>query len=146
MAQLPKEAVQIRRYAPETDEAFIYSSWLNTYKHDSYFAKRIKPYVFFKGHRQILNHILFKPIVKALIAHPKDEPDTITGYLIYERHEKPVVHFVFVKKEFQKLGIARTLFDAAEIDPQDFTFTHWTMPVNDLIQKYPNIIYDPYSL
>lgn len=145
---IPKEAIEVREYVPasETEKGFVYSTWLKNYKFSSYFAKRIKHAVFYKGHHQIVTHILEKPEVKTFVANPKNDPDTILGFLTCETGEKPVVHFVFVKDAFRKMGVATALMRHAEIDPSNLTFTHWTLPVDELIRKFPEMIYDPYKL
>lgn len=60
--------------------------------------------------------------------------------------DAPVVHFTFVKDAFRNMGIARAMLKASGIDVNKLMFTHWTMPVDELIRKYPDITYDPYRL
>lgn len=144
---IPPEAIVIRKYDPTSDEAFIFSTWLRNYKHSSYFAKRVKPSVFFAGHHKIVSHLLAKPTTTTFIAHPKDDPNTMLGYLVCDTSlERPIVHFTFVKEAFRKMGILRTLMSAAKITAENMSFTHWTIPVDDLIRKFPDIIYNPYAL
>lgn len=142
------EAITVRPFRDKTDKEFLFSTWLRNYKHSSYFAKRIRPHVFFAGHHAIIDHLLRKPAVKIAVACPRGDSETILGYLAYELKEDaaPVVHFVFVKQAFRKMGVARTLFQSAGIDPGSIRFTHWTYPVDDAIKKWPEIIYDPYAL
>lgn len=137
------EAIEVRKFNPESDEAFVYSTWLKNYKHSSYFAKRIRPMVFFKGHRVLVDHLLKKESAKTLVAHPKNDPDTILGYLTFEPQ---VVHFVFVKDPFRKMGIATVLLRAAQIELETATFTHWTFPVDEFVRRWPGMTYDPYKL
>jgi hypothetical protein len=142
---ISKDAILVRRYDATTDEAFIYATWLRNYKSSSYFAKRIRHAVFFSGHKKVIEFILAKPQTTTLIAHPKDDPNTMLGYLVCEMVEKPTVHFTFVKEAFRKMGILRRLMEAAEIADPTFTFTHWTFPVDELIGKYPDLVYNPYA-
>lgn len=146
---IPSEAIEVRQYRPSADQAFVYSTWLRNYKHSSYFAKRIKPVIFFAGHHDLVSHLLRKPSVKVFVAHPKDDIDTILGYLACEPNtdtQKPVLHFIFVKDAFREMGIARCLIKASEIDIAKSRISHWTYPVDELIKKYPEMIYDPYAL
>lgn len=136
----------MRDYKPSTDQAFVYSTWLRNYKHSSYFAKRIKPVIFFAGHHNIVSHLLKKPEMRVFVACPKDDLDTILGYLACEPGAKPVVHFIFVKEAFRNMGVARSLFAKAIIEPNKMAFTHWTLPVDELIRKWPEMIYDPYKM
>lgn len=87
-----------------------------------------------------------KPKTKTFIAHPNDDHDTILGYLCCEISDHPVVHYVFVKETFRKMGIARLLLKHSGVDLNKLMFTHWTFPVDELILKYPDMIYDPYKL
>lgn len=142
------DVIEIREFRPEEDQAFIFSSWLRTYKHHSYFAKRIKHALFFKGHHAVIEHILEKPTTTVAIACPKGDLDTILGYLVYEpaKESRPVIHFVFVKEPFRRMGMAKTLFKSQHIDINNIFFTHWTFPVDELINKHPEMLYDPYGL
>ncbi len=145
---IPKEAIEVRPYHAETDCAFVYSTWLRNYKYSSYFAKRIKPAIFFAGHHAILNHLMAKPTTKGFIAHPKDDTETILGWLVCEPHEdrRPTIHFIFVKDAFRHMGVATTLLKAAGIDLNQITFTHWSFSMDDFIKKYPGMVFNPYDL
>lgn len=143
---IPTDAVVVRPYDKSVDEDFIYSTWLRNYKHSSYFAKRIKPAVFFKEHHKVIDHIMGKPTITALVAHPKNDVHTLLGYVVFERNEeRSTVHFTYIKDAFRMMGIARTLYKSGEIDMGKLKFSHWTLPVDELIKKYPEIIYDPYA-
>lgn len=137
--------IEVRLYRPSIDLSFVFSTWLRNYKHSSYFAKRIKPVVFFKGHQAVVEHILKKPTTKVYIAHPKDDSETILGYLACEPSTQ-TVHFLFVKDAFRKMGIAKQLLAFSEINIEKLNFTHWTMPVDELIRKWPDITYNPYAM
>jgi len=144
LLSISPDDLELRSYSPISDKSFIYSSWLKTYKKASYFAKRIRNDVFFKEHHKIIDYLFSKPTIAVLIACPKGDPDTITGYLVYEPNK--VVHFIYIKDAYRSMGIARVLFEKALIDPSHITFSHWTNAVDEFIKKYPEIIYDPYAL
>lgn len=157
MSTEPSKAVDFRFYDNEVDRAFVFATWLRNYKYFSYFAKRIKPYVFFKEHHKMLEFLLGKPVVRALVAFPKGDPETICGYLVYEEEKPnsgyeamadiaPIIHYCYVKACYQKQGVAAALLERAGIDLNGAVFTHWTMPVDELIKKYPDMIYNPYAL
>lgn len=146
---IPSDSIQIRLFKPE-DLAFVYSTWLRNYKHSSYFAKRIKPSVFFEGHHKVLDSLFKKPELKVFIATPKDDPDTILGYiaceLATEELNRTVIHFSFVKEAFRRMGVARALCKAAQVDFTKASFTHWTFPVDEIYKKLPDMTYNPYLL
>jgi len=56
-----------------------------------------------------------------------------------------VIHFVYIKPQFKKMGIAKKLFEASKLQETQF-FTHWTFDVDELTQKLPNLTYDPYRI
>jgi hypothetical protein len=142
---VPSEVIEVRPYRPSVDKDFLYSTWLKNYKHSSYFAKRIKPTVFFRGHQIVVDHILNKPTCKALVACPKDDSETILGYIVFEPTFN-VVHFTFVKDAFRNMGIARRLLKESGIDTEKLMFSHWTFPIDEIIRKYEQITYNPYLL
>ncbi len=114
--------------------------------------------MFFAGHQPILDHLIAKPTVKITLAVAPDDADTIMGYLVSERSaigsrgleflepERDTIHFLFVKDVYRKMGIAKGLLDAAGIDVAKITFTHWTFPVDTFMERFPEMVYDPYKL
>jgi hypothetical protein len=142
---ISNESIEVRQYIAATDKAFVYSTWLRNYKHSSYFAKRIKPHVFFKGHQAVIDHLLNKNSCKVFIASPKNDSETILGYLACEP-SLSVVHFTFVKEAFRNMGIAKALFKEAGVDTSKIILTHWTYPVDDFMHKYTEMVFNPYAL
>ncbi len=143
---LASDAIEVRPYRSSEDKAFVYSTWLRNYKHSSYFAKRIRPVVFFAGHHALLDHLFNKPEIMCAIACSPEDPGQIFGYLAYQLRPKPILHFIFVKDDFRKMGVARTLIKSTGIDVASATFTHWTYPVDDIIRRFPEMIYSPYEM
>lgn len=147
MTSLPPELIVIRPYEPSIDKEFVYANWLRKYKEQSYFAKRIRNVIFFKEHHKIIDHIMSKPSTTVVVASSKDEPDVNAGFMVYEKTaEIPTIHFVYVKEVYKNMGVATTLLATQSIDPNHLKFTHWTFVMNDLIQKYPGMLYNPYAL
>jgi hypothetical protein len=147
---IDESSVKIRPYLEETDKNFLYSTWLKKYKFTSYFAKRIRMPIYYKGQEKIIDHILRKPTTRVLMACLKDDPNSLFGYIAYEpmTDEVPsaVIHFIFVKDIFQKMGVGGLLFKESGLGLDGTRFTHWTFPLDELFQKYPDLIYDPYAL
>ena len=139
------QAIQTRSLT-ENDKPFIFSSWLKHYKNRSYFAKRIRNSIFYKWHHIIIENILDRPATVVMVAHPEGEPDVILGFIVGEVvPENSVVHFVYVKPAFKRMGIAKHLFKKSKLDQAEF-FTHWTFDCDELLRKLPNIVYDPYRI
>lgn len=125
-----------------TDFGFIMHSWLRSYKTMSEIVKRVRDESFYKNHQIILKDIFQSPTNEILVAHLKDEPDIIIGYLVFGKEQ--LIHYVYVKSEFRNLGIAKRLLNSANLDVEAATFTHWTEMVHRYLEKHPNLIYDPY--
>jgi RimJ/RimL family protein N-acetyltransferase len=143
-----KEAIDVRKYQPENDKAFVFATWLRNYKQSSYFAKRIRPTQFFAGHHAVLEHLTNKPTTQIAIACPKGDDGTILGYLAFDKsfHGNIVAHFIFVKEAFRNMGVATELLRYAGIELPRVTITHWTYPIDEIVRKHPEIIYNPYYL
>lgn len=140
------DAIHTRPYTKE-DEAFIFATWLRSYRNSSQFARNIEHDTFYKWHHLIVERILERPTSRTLVAHPKDDPNIILGYLVTETQApENYIHWVFVKRPFRRMGVARKLFQAAEVNMDTAHFTHWTFTVNDLIQKFPKLRYLPYAI
>lgn len=147
---IPEESLLLRPFDKSQDEAFLYATWLNNYKHSSYFAKAIRSHIFFKNHKKIIDHIIAEPRTKIVMASPKNDANTIIGYLVYsiplKEDDRLTVHFLYVKETFRQMGVMRSLLKSQSIDLDNIFFTHWTIPVDKFINKFTGMIYDPYRL
>ena len=100
-----------------TDRSFIFDSWRHSFwdapavrgmGRDQYFADM--------GRR--VEALLDRTAV--LVAHDPADPDIILAWACIE---PPAVHYVFVRKDFRGLGLARALVSSIE---GLTTFTHWS--------------------
>lgn len=124
------------RQSKESDIPFIYSSWLESYAS----TWDIKKSTFMKEYKYVIDEILLEGC--ASVACKKDEPDVVFGYMVYSL-DFPTVHYAYVKENFRKHGIAKSLFDGSGLY-LPITITHRT----DLAKKIlpSNIIYNPFLL
>lgn len=126
------------------DDDFIFDSFLNNYQATSYFAKRIPKQVFMKRHSAILNLIFARPNTVTKIAG--DSSYTIFGYIIAEDvTTDAVIHYIYVRPEYQRLGIATTLITELGIKDK-FEVSHWTPVMNEISSKHKGITYVPYRM
>jgi hypothetical protein len=138
------------REATAEDLPFIFGTWLNHFHGNSYFAKRIRNGVYFRYHHLLAERILSRPTTRVLLATLSDDPLVILGYLVVEQNAKEhVVHFAFVKKPWQRMGLARDLVSEAGV-PSDLAGVSYTHPTyqwwQELEPKYPQSIYNPYLI
>lgn len=136
----PKMAFTLRA-GVETDHAFIFSTLLRCFKHSSGFAKRIPERTFFTHHHQAIEKLLARATTRVLVVCDPTEANVIWGYAI---GEPGIIHFVYVKKVFRRMGIAGALL--ADVDVNACVFTHWTDGWNDLLRRWPHAQYNPYLL
>lgn len=134
---------ELRRTEAE-DLPFIYDSWLKNYA-KSPICTMIESQDFYPAHRQVITDILSRDNVFGFVAHPKDEPGVILGYII---GEPQVLHFCFVKQAFRNMGIGRALFREARFDSGAFSFTHWTFMTPSILFKFKGRLakFNPYLL
>lgn len=65
----------------------------------------------------------------------EDEPDVVLGYVVAS---PGVVHWIFVKKAWRELGIARKLF------PQEITRVSHLTKVGEILMKKYDLYFDPF--
>lgn len=94
---------------------FVYNSWLNHNKFDPrYFG--IRRSIFFNYREPMIKDIVARAGI--LVACPPTSPNTILGFVcaetfVLEGDIEAVIHFMYVKKEFRRFGIASMLYEEA---------------------------------
>lgn len=120
------------------DINFLYNSWLQSYR-AAPSARPMTNDVYFATQKAIIHNCLQRGNV--LLAVDTEDPSSIFGYICYEPQ---LVHFIYVKYPFRKLGIAKKLFAEAQIDlTNPIIVTHWTFASQQYQQKSNNLIYNP---
>lgn len=132
------------RDAHPADIAFIYSTWLRSYRNDSLIGLSVKKSIFFETYRLVLDQILAKNTTKVLVACLPEDDSVILGYLVADPTEK-VLHYIFVKDAFRRFHIAQTLYDKvfSEMGEGVVSITHSTHHVKNFIEKFT---YNPFLL
>lgn len=137
----------IRPVLPE-DLAFIYNSWLKSYKFGSESMKSMRSGTFFENYREILDYILTNSEI--LIACLPEDENIILGYICYENilANSHLIHYCFIKETFRNLGIATDLYKS--LYPHNkISYTHETKQLKTLINnkdKYKEFTYNPLLL
>jgi hypothetical protein len=127
------------RDAVATDLPFIMNSWLRSWR-DSDFAKLMKNEVFYENYEPFIKGILQRANV--LVACSVDDPDQIFGYIVYENPQ--IVHYVYVKTVYKKLGLAKSLFKRTVDITKPIVVTHANDYYEAVKGKYTNLIYNPF--
>ena len=128
----------------EDDLAFIFNSWLKSYRF-SHFGEKITNTIYFNDHHKIIEAILDKGNV--LIACSIDDPSQLYGYIVTGSEDGVLVlHFIYVKHTFRNMGIGKTLLDAVgHSSDKAAVYTHHTRIADRLAAKY-NFVYHPYLM
>lgn len=91
---------------------------------------------YYEAYSRYIDSILHKPTSTIRIAALDDE--TVLGWSL---SEDKIVHYVWVKKEVRRQGIARSLL------PKEFdTITHITnVGMNIWVNKFPQVRFNPFA-
>lgn len=138
--------ITIREYQSD-DTAFIFSSWLRSFK-TSFFAKDIANKVYFWHQHKLIENIVSEG-GKILVACDPEDTSVVYGWIVYShlsRHGLPCLHYIYVKQSFRGLGMAKALVKAAKIDTSKMSVcSHITGLGKTLAEKY-NFLYNPYII
>lgn len=120
------------------DKAFILATFLRgLYYGDNYYSQMPKNR-FMECYHPFLEHLLDSPGIDIKVACLEDDKDIIVGYSMYTN---TVLHWVFVKKQWRKIGVAKVLV------PEKLTAcTHLTELGKQILKKKPGVYFDPYLL
>lgn len=125
--------VSIRNPQP-ADINFMLSTALKGLYYGSKFWAEVDQESFFKNYEPFLKTLMLKTDIK--IACLEDDPDVILGWIMYH---KQTVDFVFVKKSYRKLGIAKLLW------PSDITTVSHITDQGNSIRKQMKLKFNPFN-
>lgn len=130
-----KDLIAYREMKPE-DLNFIYSTWLKGLRYGNEWFEFITKEAYYTFYHRIIELILQKPTILIKVACLKDDPDVILGYAV---SEGSVLHWVFVKSAWRKIGLAKDLI------PEFKSVSHITSIAKSiLITKFPNVEFNPF--
>lgn len=107
----------------------IQNSWANNYYENARYKRHFTPEQFNKHHRPLREAILSRPTVAVIIVTSTQDPDLIIGYCIVEKpkdFEAVILHFIYIKKDFRTLGIAKELVSRVTKPERSVFYTHKT--------------------
>lgn len=127
--------VMVRQGVPD-DAAFIYSTWLKSLRYGNSWFELIDQDTYFKKYHDIIEAILSKPETDIRVACLKEDPSVILGYSILRDNN---VDWVFVKKAWRNIGIAKSLV------PENINVvTHMTKVGLSIFKKRKGMRFDPF--
>ena len=124
--------IEIREPAPG-DINFLLSTMLKGLYFGSRFYAPIDQECFFSAYEPFIKQLMLKSTIK--VACLADDKDVILGYSIFRSE---CVSFVFVKKSYRKLGLARMLY------PPGMVFCDHITDSGDVLRKKLNLRFNPF--
>jgi len=133
------------REATTDDHACIMASWLNTMRQTDTF-RQLSNTVYFKHQKDLIIKLLTK--YGALIVCVESQPDEIAGWFCgyRDKHTKKlIVHFIYVKSLYHKLGLAKALLHSTgHTKGQELIATAIVEPYNRLVLRGHNVTNNPF--
>ena len=131
------DLIKTRGYIEASDKNFIYKTWLRGLYYGDDWVGEIQDSIFYPNYNDVIDEIFSRPTVQINMAVLKDDEDVILGYSVSEPLNS-VLHWVFVKKSWRRIGIAKML-----IDFEPSIVTHLTFVGKSLKNRY-NLIFNPF--
>lgn len=113
------------RPASASDVAYIASTWAAG---DSDLAHQTR-----RLHR-VIGALLGRPAAFQMIAFDDQEPSVIVGWVCAERG---VLHYIYVREPFRRVGIATLLLDVAGLGKRDFQYSFRTPIGRAIVVRWP---------
>ncbi len=124
----------------DSDTSFIMATWLRGLYYGNTWFREIDKDIFMDTYHQAITVLLKKSTTEVKVAVLKDDPEVILGYSVLDQgHPNTVLHWVFIKEAWRKMGIARAL-----IPTDTDTCTHLTVVGRKL--KPINMKFNPFLL
>lgn len=140
------DSVILRPYDAVSDEAFLYSTWMKSYK-ESGWGRAIPAPIYNIEQRSRIDKLLKREDTWILIASNLETPEHIYGWMVGEGNNK--IHYLYVKHSYRGQGIGDKL--VGDLRSDHIIYTHRPTPIWVEAKlkedgKYTNWIYNPYDL
>lgn len=128
------------RPGKDSDKNFILATFLRgIYYGDSWYSLIPKD-IFMYNYKYVVEDLLNNPSTIITIACLPEDTDVIIGYSLMGKNYQRI-DFVYVKSAWRKKGIAKALMPERPTE-----VTHLTAVGRVLMKKYPNLIFNPFSI
>ena|ERR1700677_764254 len=126
----------VRDWDKNKDIDFIMATWLRGLRYGNDWFGMIVASSYFSFYQQFIEQLLKNPNVSVKIACLQDDPEVILGYSVYHKN---ILHWVFTKKAWRKIGIAKKL-----VPIETSTVTHLTAIGKSIMQKKTKWQFNPF--
>ena len=117
--------------------SLVYSTWLRSYQQSGPSVRKVSRTDFFAGHHKVLDGIFARDPVVKLAVFP-DDPTVVFGWSVTEGN---AVHYVYVKPDFRRFGVATALLSHIN---RPFSYSHYTYVLRDLDKHLNGCSHNPY--
>lgn len=122
------------------DKEFIFATWLRGLYYGNDWFKAIDKDRFMECYHSIISNILDRKSTNINVACLQDEPSVVLGYsVLHISGPEPILHWIFVKKAWRRLGLAGSLI------PENCRITTHLTHVGCKI-KPPEMKFDPFLI
>lgn len=135
---MTKDYIFIRQFKEDesSEIGFIYGTWLNSLYGLSPLYSHMPKSLFMKYYHDIIDSYLGENNIRINIASLKEDENVIVGYAVFKNE---ILHYVYVKEAWQKLGIANMLV------PSDIkVVTELTSVGISILKRHRKLIYNPF--
>lgn len=128
----------IRPYDHENDHKFIYATWLRGLYSGNYLFSKMPKSVFMSNYHDIIENILKSPLITIKVCAFKEDPGVIIGYSVYSQS---ALYWVFVKKAWQNIGVAKDLVPSTINTVNQLTYSGVS-----ILKTHPHLTYNPFEV
>jgi hypothetical protein len=138
--EAPQSAAFDLRPFDADDTAFLYKSWLDSYRYSDW-GKQFDNRTYYDGHHAVIERVL--PRSRVVVACLPDNPTVDLGFAV---GEADTLHFVYVKRNFRQFGVASALLEALDL-PKSPRISHVTGDwFRCFRSRFPSSRWNPYLL
>jgi len=121
----------IREMQPD-DHAFVKRRWAGEMRHAPW-SRSVPPPVYWGSQYKTIEALLAQST--AILAVDPADTNHLYGVIVCQRGQKSILHWLFVKSEYRKLGLARELLAAGLGDKRPIYLTQ----VTSFIAEHPQL-------
>lgn len=124
------------------DTAFLFKSWLDSYRYSDW-GKQLDSRTYYDGHHAAIERVLENPRTRVVVACLPDTPYVDLGFAV---STGDTLHYVFVKRQARQFGVGSALLAALDLPPAP-RISHVTGDwFRCFRSRYPTSRWNPYLL
>lgn len=136
----------VLRAFESADTAFLFSSWLKSYR-DAPAVAGIPNSLYYAGQHALIERLLGQSAV--IVACSSEDPSQIMGYGVGRLSNGPTghaaLHWLYVKHPFRGFGIAKAIEGALVAGATTVSYTHRVKACDRLMRSRP-YVFNPFLL